>query len=252
MYKYIHGMETKPRYLQIVDSLEEEIDHLPPNLLLPTEQQLAKRFKVSRVTIRRALGFLQRLGKISRQRGQGTVVSPPRIVRHIVPVRALEQDLLEQGLKLETAVLVYQAKTSPPEEIRLRLDLKRKEKAGYLALLRAVHGRTICFEQRYLSPAIASHFDPALIHEQPLIHVLQRLAGMSVSKNIWMMEIVPARGDVAKALGVIPGVLTIVHTFTEYLESGAPLDAGIVSHRIDRVRFEFVASGQSLNLGQPK
>jgi len=242
-------MPTPPRYLAVLAALDAQVARLPPNSLLPTEEALATQFGVSRGTLRRALGFLQRSGRISRQRGQGTVVSPPRLIRHIIPVRTLEQDLAAQGVRLETRVLAYQPRVVPPADIRQRLALRRRSQPGYLALLRAVDGRPICFEQRYLAPAIARTFVPAQLGARPVIHALQDAAGQPIGRNAWRMEILPARGAVATALHLVPGVLTIVHTFTEYLSDGPPLDAGSVWYRLDRVAFEFVAVGPSLQFG---
>ena len=231
-----------PRYLGILQSLEEEVDTLPPNSLMPTEHQLAKRFDVSRVTMRRVLGFLERSGKISRQRGRGTIVSPPKVTRHIVPVHTIEQDFRNQGLKLETHALLYQPKTKVPEHIRQRLQLGKGKSAGLLSLTRMVHDRVICFEQRYFPPAIATRFDPTLIDDCGVIDALVKLAGMPITEYAWEMQIIPVRAEVAKALSIVPGNLTIVHTFTNYLGPGNPLEAGMVFYRIDRVRFELVAS----------
>ena len=43
---------------------------------LPPENELAKQFGVSRITIRRALGELEREGLVLREQGRGTFVNP--------------------------------------------------------------------------------------------------------------------------------------------------------------------------------
>ena len=64
-----------PRYVNVATVLEGEISRLAPNSLLPTEVQLARRFGVSRITVRGALDVLERSGLVSRLRGRGTIVS---------------------------------------------------------------------------------------------------------------------------------------------------------------------------------
>ena len=78
---------SAPRYLAVTEALRAEITAASPNTLLPTEQQLARRFGVSRLTLRRALGLLERSGLVSRQRGRGTTVSPTKIRRLLAPSR---------------------------------------------------------------------------------------------------------------------------------------------------------------------
>ena len=103
-----------PRYLDVAASLDREISMLAPNCLLPTEQQLAKRFGVSRVTVRVALDLLERNGMVSRLRGRGTTVSPPKITRRFFPWHSFEQDLKEQGIDYETRILFYEPQSEPP------------------------------------------------------------------------------------------------------------------------------------------
>jgi GntR family transcriptional regulator len=45
---------------------------------LPTEEQLCRAYRVSRITVRRALSELIRLGLVSRRQGSGTFVTPPQ------------------------------------------------------------------------------------------------------------------------------------------------------------------------------
>ena len=66
----------KPRYLQVADTLRDEIrdgEH-PVGRHLPTETAICKRFSISRFTARAALRLLEEQGLISRRRGSGTTV----------------------------------------------------------------------------------------------------------------------------------------------------------------------------------
>lgn len=67
-------MET--RHALVARTLAEAISSgaYPVGALLPTELELAEQFKVSRATVRTALGDLQQLGMVSRRRNVGTRV----------------------------------------------------------------------------------------------------------------------------------------------------------------------------------
>jgi GntR family transcriptional regulator len=233
-------MSTKSRYIEIYEAIQSSIASMSPNSLMPTEQQLAKRFGVSRVTIRRALGLLERGGQISRERGRGTIVNPPKITRRIFPVSSIEQNLREHG-RLETRVVQYEAAATPPKHIGDRLHLAPEETAGFLTLLRLVEDRIICLEWRYFSPSLAKRFDPVRAESETILHVLRELAGMPISTLDWETEVAPAPYPVASALGITPGALVFVNTFTNYLENGEPVQAGAVFYRIDHTKFEFQA-----------
>ena len=123
-------MGKVPQYQVVAEALRREISELAPNSLLPTEQQLARRFGVSRATLREALDLLERGGLISRFRGRGTVVSPPKITRRFSPLQSFERDLTEQGIVFETRVLAYDSKSIVPNFIRARLRLPSDGRAA--------------------------------------------------------------------------------------------------------------------------
>ena len=70
-------MAAKPRYKEMADELREEILRgAHTDDVFPTENDLCKRYAVSRFTVREALRVLQAEGLIARQRGSGTIIQP--------------------------------------------------------------------------------------------------------------------------------------------------------------------------------
>jgi GntR family transcriptional regulator len=228
-----------PRYLNIEAILREEIGVLAANSVLPTELQLARRFAVSRITIRRALDMLERSGLISRQRGRGTIVSPPKITRRFSPLYPFEQDLRDQGVKFETQLLAYDLKIDPPESIRQRLQLPAPAKVGFLSLVRRVDDRIICHDRRYFPHFIARKLGPKLVQLGDLLGVIEKLEGKPVQSTDWESEIVPSSSEMADALEITPGTLVVANTFTYYFADGTPAEAGLMAYRIDRCKFKF-------------
>ena len=235
-----------PQYQAVAEALRREISELAPNTLLPTEQQLARRFGISRVTLREALDLLEHGGLISRFRGRGTVVSPPKITRRFSPLYSFERDLTEQGVAFETRVLAYQPKSIVPDFIRARLRLPGDGSAGFLSLVRLVDDRIVCHDRRHYPMAIAARIEPHLIEHRDASQVLEDLVGKRITAVDWESEIVPSSMDVAAALGLSPGGLILANTFTYLLEDGTPVEAGVISYRIDRCKFKYeVPFGQA-------
>jgi DNA-binding GntR family transcriptional regulator len=73
----VENMEARPRYKQIYDYLLEEISsgRLVAGARIPSEKELCRTFKVSRITSKRALELLVEQGYISRHPGKGSFVS---------------------------------------------------------------------------------------------------------------------------------------------------------------------------------
>ncbi|NYT86417.1 GntR family transcriptional regulator [Pollutimonas harenae] len=66
-----------PLYLQLAELMRQRIvrGEWPQGCKLPALEQLVKEFGVARVTVRHALGMLDRQGLVSRQQGRGTFVT---------------------------------------------------------------------------------------------------------------------------------------------------------------------------------
>ena len=234
------GVKSRvPQYQAVAATLRREISSLPPNSLLPTEQQLAKRFGISRVTLREALVLLEQSGLVSRHRGRGTIISPPKITRRFSPLTSFEQDMSEQGVPFETQVLSYEPEAPPPDFIRERLRLPPGSTAGFLSLVRLVQGRIVCHDARHYPPAIAARFEPERVEQSDASRVLEDLVGLRITAVDWESEIVPSSMETAAALEISPGTLIVANTFTYHVESGAPIEAGVISYRIDRCKFRY-------------
>ncbi|MFO1281829.1 MAG: GntR family transcriptional regulator [Burkholderiales bacterium] len=228
-----------PRYVDIADRLEEEIRKLGPNSLLATEEQLAERFGVSRITVRGALDLLERSGLVSRLRGRGTVVSPRKIVRRFSPLYSFEKDLADQGIRFVTRLLSYDARVLPPPEIRDRLKLPRDGTVGCLSLLRLVDDRIVCHNFRYYPPRVAEKLQPHQIEVQDASEMLESIVGSTIVGVDWECEIVPVSSEVAAALEVANRTLVLANTYTWRIADGTPVEAGVVSYRIDRCKFKY-------------
>jgi DNA-binding GntR family transcriptional regulator len=74
------GGSNQPRYKKLGLWLRDQIisGKYPADSRVPSENQLAARFGVSRVTARQAIQILQREGLVRRIRGSGTYVNRPR------------------------------------------------------------------------------------------------------------------------------------------------------------------------------
>ena len=231
-------MRAPRRYTDVADALATEIGAASANSIFPTEEQLARRFAVSRGTVRRALDLIERAGLVTRRPGRGTIVNPPKILRHLSPLHSLDEDLRQQGIKVETRVLDYQVAVSAPSFARDWLRL-RGHSVGVLALLRLVEDRVICHDRHYFPPDIARRFDPLLLGGRSVPEVLREATGRPVTRVDWETEIVPSSPDVAVVLGITPGVMVVANTRIDYLANGFPVHASVMYYRIDRVKFRF-------------
>ena len=222
-----------PRYLAVLSTIRAEIAAASPNTVLPTEQVLARRFGVSRLTLRRALGLLERSGLVSRRPGRGTVVSPPKVTRVLAPLYTLEEDLRGQGIRLETRVLRYAPAIEPPPDVRLTLRLRRRSRVAAVELLRLVEGQVIAHDVAYVPTAFAARLRPERVGEHPLLDVLRQPSRIRLDRLDWEIEILPSEPEVAAPLGITPGMLVVASRATAYALRRRPgvAQRPLLSHR---------------------
>jgi GntR family transcriptional regulator len=229
--------ERIPRYLEVASAPAAEIDGLAPNVILPIEERLAAFHKVSRVTIRGALDLLEQGGRISRQRGRGTIVNPPKVVRRFAPIYGFEQDLASHGIGFNTHILSYEPKATPSASIRERLALPSGATAGCLKLVRSVHGRVVCCECGHYPPQVAAGSDATRAIAETAAEIVENLVEAPIADVDWEGEIASASDDVADALGVSHRTLVLANSYTWRLKNGVPVEAGVVCYRVDRCMF---------------
>lgn len=235
----MENSKKSPRYVSVANTLECEIGQLAPNSLLPTEEQLSRRFGVSRVTVRAALDLLENSGLVSRLRGRGTVVSPEKVTRRFAPLSSFEKDLTSQGVRFETQVLDYRKSIAAPAPILKCLNLSHDDKVGCLSLLRLVDDRVVCHDLRYYPVEIAERIDPARAEKEDASEILESVVGTPITKVHWESEIIPASAEVAEALGVASRTLVLANLYTWFVDNGRPAEAGVITYRVDRCKFRF-------------
>lgn len=108
---------------------------------MPTEQQLAETFGVSRITAKRAMDELAAEELVQRRRGRGTHVTyeyTPKPVR--APLVGMLQEIESMARHSEVKVLECKKQT-PPARIRALLGLQDEDKALHLVRVRSRDGQ---------------------------------------------------------------------------------------------------------------
>ena len=101
-----HGGRTQ-LYFQLYDILYREIKEgrYKPGDLLPTENDLVKRYGISRITVRKALDLLFGDGLIAKRRGYGTYVQNPKVEQTLTQVLHFSNEMEKRGLRTSTSML---------------------------------------------------------------------------------------------------------------------------------------------------
>src|SRR5215469_13887799 len=111
-------MSDRPLYRVVADQIEARVaqGRSGPGTLLPAEAVLEQEFKVSRITIRQALGLLKRRGILASRSGRGTFVRPGATDRSAMRFSGSLREIVYYG-SLTHYTPVSRELVDPPEEV---------------------------------------------------------------------------------------------------------------------------------------
>lgn len=142
-----------PLYLQVQEMLQEMISGTEYSAgdKIPSERELSEQLGVSRMTVRRAVDNLVRMGLLERDSTSGTRVSLPRVGRSLDNQHSvgISQMLLAEGAQPGNKLLHFEV-IRPPQKITEKLGLKLGSQVVVIRRLRSVNGVPFCLETSYL------------------------------------------------------------------------------------------------------
>jgi GntR family transcriptional regulator len=214
-----------PLYYQIQQGLLEHIrsGKLKPGKPIPSEEDLSKRLRVSRMTARQALKALCHLGVAYSQRGKGTFVSGIKMEKNIRQVLSFSQELAARGARPRSKVLTFELQPSDAE-VAEALGIRTKDEVFYLRRVRlddsVPMGVETAYLPRQLYPGLLEQYDP----RTSLYQSLSRLYGIDIVIADEVVEAGLAGVEDARLVRIAKGSPVFIFTRTSYRESGQPVE----------------------------
>ena len=139
-----------PLYAQLKEALLREIREggFEPGDRFPTEAALRERYRVSRATVRQALGDLEASGVIRKVQGLGTFVAVPKI-RHVPLLTSFAELASSQGFKPSHRVLSSTVEEAPAD-VAAELGLAEGARCRFLRRLFLADGDTVGLAETWL------------------------------------------------------------------------------------------------------
>jgi GntR family transcriptional regulator len=170
---------------------------------LPSEQELTELFKVSRITVKRAVNELAAEQLVERARGKGTHIvykySPKPVQAPIIGV--LQE--IDSIVKSSTATVLESALIKPPQSIGTEFTLKRSDSLFHLVRTRERAGGVFGYFDSWSAGVEAPESSDIFIHESR--HKYFRESGMHVSHIKQTIGAIAATPIIAMHLNIAPG-----------------------------------------------
>jgi GntR family transcriptional regulator len=233
-----------PASTQLAEALKAAIikQKVPRGGRLPTERELIDRTGLSRVTVRAAVGLLERQGWLIRRQGLGTFVANPVKQELGFGVQMITEVLASSGIIPNVDVLSHRV-TEAPQRVAETLGLSR---------VLCIHRRFRDGDQplalmiAYLPPDLgdavgklqssATEAQPDIAMESTYT-MWERRLGVPVARATHEIHAAGASIDVAGALELPLGSPVLVLERTSYTHDDKPLEVVEFHYRPERYRF---------------
>jgi GntR family transcriptional regulator len=195
-----------PRYHRIAESLRAEIrgGTLAPGTRLANQRALARRYGVTLMTLRQALGVLERDRLITRRHGLGTFVAVPSIDYDILQLRRFAGDLSAKGEHVTTRVLGTRFARAD-RRAATALGLDPGPRLLVVERLRVVGGRPVSLQRSFFPPGIGEEVARADLALTPLHEVLEFKLGVVIDRASETVSAVRLGHREARKLGCRAG-----------------------------------------------
>lgn len=224
-----------PAYIQVASALRRRIEtgEWLPGEKISTLEELEEEFKRARVTVRQAVGLLEKEGLLMRQQGRGTFVA-----EHVNDKRWLTLETSWDAMirSIKNNVPRFIDVKDPPAAPRLSPEEgKLADKYGFLRSLQLRDGMPYAVVSVHIkSSVLEQHHDEFMKHTA--LAVLDKLRGTLVKKAHQTMTIGTADPEVARLLGVSLSAPTAECRCVVTTDDDEVIYVGEITYRSDCIR----------------
>jgi GntR family transcriptional regulator len=222
-----------PLYAQIVDSLKQEIlsGIHAVGTQLPSEDELAERFSVSRHTIREALRRLRDDGLVASRKGAGTTVMRPGSSQSYVHEVASINDLISFVSALRFAVDSIEMVVSSTA-LAKRIGGEKGQKWLKLEGFRYATGddKPVCWMEVFVHEDYAGVGRLIDQNKGPVFELIETVYGERIVEVEQVIRTSPMPKGVAAPLGVQPSELSVEVARTFRLGSGKTAEVSVAHY----------------------
>jgi GntR family transcriptional regulator len=235
-----------PLYQQVFLVLREAIREgkYPIDTVLPSEAELCGLYRVSRITLRRALGLLQQAGLIERRQGSGTFVrrsTPPQIG---FEMGGVIRDFTEFtfGTKPKTLEFDYKA---PPVRIRALFNADVGERMQRIVRLRSRGRVPLAQIETWVPMSVGERYTADDADKAPLTQLMER-SGTVITNGRFTIGTTLADPMMADRLHIEVGAPLLKFSRVMYDQHGHVVQYAEMLLRPDHIQIVFPVHAEDL------
>lgn len=229
-----------PLYLQIADDIKGKIEsgEIKANSRIPTEHELSELYKVSRITIRKALELLVDEEILVRKQRIGTFVSNRKVTRSLNTFMGFSQSCELDGNKATTLFLSAELVKARPSDVK-RLALQEDDKVIRIRRLRFCNDIPVILEENHFPKEYGFLLAEDLSGS---LHEILSRHGIALTGGSKIIGVCYATREEAKHLGVKENDALILSKDVAYDTTGKAVYSGKEIINADRYEYKILTN----------
>ncbi|MES2259686.1 MAG: GntR family transcriptional regulator [Pseudomonadota bacterium] len=195
-----------PLHTQVRERLRERIldGSYATHAQLPAESELGSIFGVSRITVRQALGDLQKEGLIFKVPGKGTFVAKPKAFQELTQLEGLAEAMARMGHEIYNQVISH--KTVPASaKVAHKLGLAKDQPVDEIKRIRHLNREPLSLEVTYVQTELGERLAQEDLAGRDIFLILENDYGITLGRADLQIEAALSDAALAHALRVDEG-----------------------------------------------
>ncbi|MEX3956697.1 GntR family transcriptional regulator [Trinickia sp. EG282A] len=228
----------QPLYVQIKDALRARIldGTYPSHSRMPSEHELCAMYGVSRITVRQALGDLQKEGLVFRLHGKGTFVSKPKAFQNIRSLQGFAEAMSSMGYEIVNQLRSFSI-VKADRRIAARLALPEGAPVAQIHRVRLLNREPVSLELTWVPEALGKRLANADLATRDIFLILENDCGVSLGHADVSIDAILADEDIVDALRVEEGSPVLRIERLTHDASGKPIDYEYLYFRGDAFQY---------------
>ncbi len=216
--------KNMPLYKTIENDLIDKVTsgYYKPNDMIPTELELTKLYKASRVTIRKATDGLVAKNLLVRTAGLGSVVKPTNFAHKSSEFFSFSEEIKAQGKVSRFEVKVFTVQEAPPQIANI-LKLNEREMVYYFERACYCDGEIIQYEKTYMSIRKFPDLNISYL-ENSKFNYVEQIKGLKIDMSAHTVIPTLPPVEIAKMFNIDKFTPIIKANLTTYLKNGDVMD----------------------------
>jgi GntR family histidine utilization transcriptional repressor len=191
----------QPRFVRIKSKLLEQIENgeLSSGDKVPSENQLAESFAVSRMTARRALTDLVTEGILLRSQGLGTFVADHRPMSSMLEIKSINDEITQRGHLYSNKVISKETIIAQDQQSAW-LDVANLSELFHSKIVHMENSVPVQLEDRLVNPLWAPEYLLQDFHQVTANQYLSKVAPLTQVDH--SIEAILPQGEVAALLNI--------------------------------------------------